>query len=94
MNLGILLIQGIIFTIFGYFIGVSLARTLFKIQKKVDRLVNIKNYYLHHDLCGLLLIIFSLILRPVWLGVALTGLGLGLFTHHMLTEGLKLVTRN
>jgi hypothetical protein len=82
-----------IFTIVGFLIGRFESRNLFKLQKRTERIANIKNFHLHHDLVGILLILISLVIRPFWLGASISGVGFGLFIHHLTTEGLKLITK-
>jgi hypothetical protein len=69
------------------------SRNLFNFQKKTERLANIKNVHIHHDLVGLLIILISLLIKPYWLGSSLSGIGFGLFIHHSITEGFKFLTK-
>jgi hypothetical protein len=84
----------IIFAIFGYIIGKKLSPALLNLQNRFRRAVNIKKYRIHHDLGGLLLIALSIILTPPWLQSVTAGLGLGLFIHHITTEGFELITKD
>lgn len=88
-----ILILPTIFIILGYVIGVVYASRLFKLQKKLERFAKIKNFHIHHDLVGILLVLFALILPFASLKVTLAGLGIGLFIHHINTEGFKFVTK-
>lgn len=85
----------IVFTTVGYLVGKILASELFSIQKKIEKVANIRRFHLHHDLCGLLLMATSFLTMVPTLSikVAFFGLGLGLLTHHLTTEGLKLITK-
>jgi hypothetical protein len=87
------LIIFIVFVIFGILIGLKMSKFLFKTQRKMMKQMKLSKYQIHHDFIGLVLIIFSLILRPVWLGVAITGLGFGMLMHHLFTEGFQLITK-
>lgn len=88
-----ILILPTIFIVIGYLIGAIYASRLFKLEKRLGRLAKIKKYHLHHDLVGILLVLFALILPFASLKVTLAGLGIGLFIHHINAEGLKLLTK-
>ena len=80
------------FAIFGYLFGRSWHRKAFKLQKKISRNTILKKYHFHHSLTGLILFLIGIFLKPSWLGVILAGLGAGLFLHHLLSEGLNLIS--
>lgn len=82
------------FIILGYTIGALYSSRLFKLQKKIERKAKIKKFHIHHDAVGLSLAILAMLLPFISLKVTLAALGIGLFIHHINTEGLKLLTRD
>jgi hypothetical protein len=85
---------GIIFTVFGYILGMKLMPIMLNLQNKIKRMANIRKYHIHHDLGGIFLMIVALTLSPLWLQIAVMGLGLGLFIHHITTDGIRLITKD
>ncbi len=94
MNLAKYLSLGIIFTLLGYAIGYKLASTLFNLENKIKKMVNIKRFHVHHDFFGLFLILTATFLANLFWQIAVAGIGFGLFIHHTTTEGFKFITKN
>ena len=93
MNLAKYLSVGIIFTILGYLIGYKFSLTLFNLEIKIKKMLNIKRVHIHHDFVGLSLILASTFLANISLQAAAAGIGFGLFIHHTTTEGFKFITK-
>lgn len=94
MNFAKYLSLGIVFTILGYLIGYKFSLTLFNLENKIKKLINIKRFHVHHDFVGLSLVLASILLANLLLQVTVAGIGLGLFIHHTTTEGFKFITKD
>lgn len=81
-------------TILGYIVGIKLSPFLLRLQNKIRKKVKIKKYRIHHDLGGLILILISLFSPIFVVGVIFSGLGFGLFIEHLVTEGIKLISKS
>lgn len=80
--------------VFGYLLG-NLWLFLAKVTKmKIMRLVKHGSYHVHHDMAAVCMIIASFVVSPAWLKIVVGGLGVGIFVHHMTTEGIVLISRD
>jgi len=88
------LILFITFPILGYLLG-NFWLYLTKItNKKVNRFVRFGGYHFHHSLLGVLMIIFAFFLQPLWFRIMISGLGLGIFIHHIVTDKMVFITKD
>jgi hypothetical protein len=88
------LLSLIVSVVFGYFFGRASSPAMYHLQIRLKRLIKIRKYHLHHDLGGLIIIAFSQFSPSIWARIMFTGIGIGLFIHHVITDGLKLITKS
>ena len=82
------------FPVFGYLLGkfwLFLAHTF---KKRVTRFTRFKGYHFHHSSLGLLMLLTAFFIYPPWLRIVVAGLGVGIFIHHTMTEGLIFITKD
>lgn len=83
----------VIFPIFGYMLG-NLWLFLAKITKmKILRLVKHGGFHFHHSLLAITMLLTSFFLPTAYLKIGVGGLGVGIFFHHLITEGLIFITK-
>lgn len=82
------------FPIFGYMLG-NLWLFLAKITKmKILRLVKHGGFHFHHSFLAVIMLFSSFFLPTPYLKIAVGGLGVGIFFHHLITEGLIFITKD
>lgn len=84
----------LIFPIFGYLLGNFWLFLAHKFKKDLTQFTRLRGYHFHHSMLGLLMIISSFFLYPPWFRVIVAGLGVGIFIHHTVTEGLIFITKD
>lgn len=78
--------------IIGYLFGKIFCNFAYKLQKKIKRKTPFKKVHIHHSLIGLLAALIGISLLPSYTGLFTTGFGMGLFLHHLHTEGSTLIS--
>ena len=82
----------ITFPIFGYLLGNFWLFLTKKTNKKITRLVYFRGYHFHHSSLGVLMVFLAFFIYPPWLKIVVGGLGVGIFIHHVVTDGLVFIT--
>ena len=79
------------FVFFGYLIGKDWQINAYKLQKRITQNTFLKHYHIHHTLIGIILVLAGLLLKSHWAGTIITGFGLGLFLHGIISNGLHFI---